>query len=143
MIPEEIRNLLIKYQDNNIKEINEINKSISTIMNQLAIIKDNLCDEISSLYKNNIIDERNTNLNTDITSLITYINNIESLQIPAMESFTQSSIFDCEIIDNQMELNAQFNNTVRPFLVSKNYCPECNSDLEALSYIIVENLVMK
>jgi len=116
MFPDEIKQILNKYQKYNEGSIQNINKNINIIITEFKIINANLANELKKL----VIDE-NTNNNAeellkDSIALRDYINSITSLE------FDDTT----KILDESIPV---FDKKVFPYLISDDLCPFCNVKL--------------
>lgn len=123
MFPEEIIEILQKYQDSNCNPIIKINKNISEIISHLEKINENIASQLHNHLTMKNTDNTKELLN-DSSTLIEYINSIKMLEISKSE--TNQGIATEEISE---ELTPIFEKKVHPYIVSDDICPFCNVKL--------------
>lgn len=121
MFPEEIKQILNKYQNNNEGSIQNINKNIDTIITEFKIINVNIANQLKKLA---IAENTNNNaeeLLKDSIALRDYINSITSLEFEKTYKDDTTNIM--------AELGVIFDKNVSPYLISDDLCPFCNVKL--------------
>lgn len=121
MFPEEIKQILNKYQSYNEGSIQNINKNINIIITEFKIINASIANQLKKL----VIDE-NTNNNAeellkDSIVLRDYINSIASLEFEKTHKDDTQKILEDSMLF--------FDKRVFPYLVSDDLCPFCNVKL--------------
>ncbi len=123
MFPEEVIEILQKYQDSNRSQIICINKNISEIITHLEKINENIAYQLHEHLTMRDISGTKELLN-DSSILIEYINSIKAIGIFKL-NVDQNTIIE-EISE---ELAPIFEKKVYSYLVSDDICPFCNVKL--------------
>lgn len=120
MFPNEIVEILIKYQNDNNELLSEINDNISTIIENLYFVNQNLAEQIKEL----ILDkDTNNNVEEIMQDSIILRNYIKSVQLLDIENIVP----DETLIEASEELTPPtFEKKVYPYLVADDICPFCN-----------------
>ena len=120
MFPEQIIEILQKYQDDNTELLSEINGNISTIIENLYAVNQNLAEQIKKL----ILDkDTNNNVEEIIQDSIILRNYIKSVKLLNIENI----VYDETLIEASEELTPPaFEKKVYPYLVADDICPFCN-----------------
>ncbi len=119
MFPEEIIQILQKYQTNNIGELKSINNNISEIVNQLKSIRGNLSKELSELVNNDSVNDKEQELLDDTKTLRNYINSISQIVLNNSQ--------DIEISE-EISTFKEFKD-VKLHLCADNVCPKCGCNM--------------
>ncbi|WP_313069736.1 hypothetical protein [Lacrimispora sp.] len=121
MFPDEIRQILNKYQNYNEGSIQNINKNINIIITEFKIINANIANQL-----NKLVIDKNTNNNAeellkDSIALRDYINSINLLEFEKTHKNNTTKILEESLF--------VFDKMVFPYLVSDDLCPFCNVKL--------------
>ena len=120
MFPNEIVEILIKYQNDNNELLSEINDNISTIIENLYSVNQNLAEQIKEL----ILDkDTNNNVEEIMQDSIMLRNYIKSVQLLDIENIVPDETF---IEASEELIPPTFEKKVYPYLVADDICPFCN-----------------
>jgi len=120
MFPDEIIDILVKYQANNSVLLADINSNISTIIEKLYSINQNLAEQIKEL----ILDkDTNNNAGEIMNDSVTLRNYIKSIQLLNINNIVSNEL----LVETSEELTPQiFEKKVYTYLVADDICPFCN-----------------
>ena len=120
MFPEEIIEILIKYQSDNSELLSDINDNVSTIIEKLYAVNQNLAEQIKKL----ILDkDTNNNVEEIMNDSIILRNYIKSIQLLNINDIISRE----SLVEISEELTPQtFEKKVYPYLVADDICPFCN-----------------
>lgn len=120
MFSEEIIRILLKYQNDNNKVLHNINDHISSIIENLYIVNENLAEQIKKLVLDKDTDNNAEEIVNDSITLRNYIKSIQLLNINDIVS-------NESLIETSEELAPPtFEKKVYPYLVADDICPFCN-----------------
>lgn len=120
MFPNEIIEILIKYQTDNREVLSDINNHISTIIEKLYSINQNLAEQIKKLILDKNTDNNAEEIMNDSVTLRNYIKSVQLLNI-------ENTLSDKALIEASKELTPPtFEKKVYPYLVADDICPFCN-----------------
>lgn len=120
MFPEEIINIILRYQSDNVNHIEKINQSIRTIKDELYSINDSIAKLMNQYMLDANVDNDAEKLLQDSISLRTYIKNIQTIDIPECGNDSP---------DKENTEIPRFNKYVYVYLISDDLCPFCNVKL--------------